>query len=135
MSEEQGIPVLSIGIVLGDWNSTNKAWDQAITTLMKQVIAAREGVDSPLRVNVVYHVDGKVAPNEFEGVRTGRFSKKDSHLLVQVAVPPGPVDDCRVVLMKLLDEAVAEAERFARKRRIAEQLVDIRGVIGKLPVD
>jgi hypothetical protein len=120
--------VLSVGAVLGDSDSESLAWRRAIGSLGKQVMGAREGVESPLRVNVVFHVDGKLVPNEFTGVRTGRFSKSDSHLLVQAAVPAGPVEDRRRVLLALLTEGIREAEAFARERGIAESLDAIRAI-------
>jgi hypothetical protein len=46
---------------------TQQTWRRAIGALGKDVVAVRNGVESPLRVNVVYHVDGKLAPIEFEG--------------------------------------------------------------------
>jgi hypothetical protein len=135
MSKEPDEAALSIGVVLGDYDAENKAWDAAITTLMKQVKSIREGVESPLRLNVVYHVDGKQAPNEFEGVRTGRFSKKDAHLMVQAAVPAHPVDDRRQFLVRLLEAAVDEAERFAARRGISQDLGEIRALVDRLPAE
>ncbi|TXK17711.1 hypothetical protein [Homoserinibacter sp. GY 40078] len=133
MTNSGGAPaVLSVGAILGDSDAENRAWKLAIRSVMNEVIEAREGVVSPLRVNVVYHVDGKLAPNEFEGVRTGRFSKKDSHLMVQAAVPPGEVSDRHEVLLNLLREAIDEAESFARRKGIAENLASIRALVDSL---
>ena len=127
--------VLSVGAVLGDSDAENVAWRRAISALGKQIQEVRRGVHSPLRLNVVYHVDGKLVPNEFTGVRTSRFRKKDAHLLVQAAVPPGATKDRRAVLVGLLDEAVTEAEDFARQRGISENLAEIRDVIRMLSPD
>ncbi|TXK17710.1 hypothetical protein [Homoserinibacter sp. GY 40078] len=133
MTNSDGEPaVLSVGFILGDSDAENNAWGLAIRSVMKQVIKASEGVVSPLRVNVVYHVDGKLAPNEFEGVRTGRFSRRDSHLMVQAAVPPGEVSDRYEVLLNLLGEAIDEAESFARRKGIAENLDSIRALVESL---
>lgn len=124
--------VLSIGAILGDSDSESLAWRRAVGSLGKQVMEAREGVESPLRVNVVFHIDGELVPNNFAGVRTGRFSKKDSHLLVQAAVPSGAVLDRHDVLMRLLIKAVDEAEAFAQGRGIAEELAEIRALVASL---
>ncbi|WP_146184913.1 hypothetical protein [Agromyces badenianii] len=94
-----------------------------------------ELVESPLALNVVFHVDGKLAANEFTGVRTGHFSKKDSHLMVQAAVPSGPVENRQAVLLSLLRDAVAEAETFAKKRGIAESLDEIRAIINQVAAE
>lgn len=50
-------------------------------------MAAREGVESDIRVNVEFHVPGTIWTPEFEGVRTGFFRRADSLLKVQVALP------------------------------------------------
>jgi hypothetical protein len=125
-------PPLSIGAVLGDSDAENTAWKRSISELGKQVIELREGRKSPLNLNVVFHVDGKQAPNDFIGVRTGRFSKGTSHLMVQAAVPTSPVTDRREVLVRLLTEAVSEAEAFARIRHIADDLNAIRTILAEL---
>lgn len=125
-------PAVSIGAVLGDSDAENMAWKRSINELGKQVVARREGVTSPLSVNVVFHVDGKLMPNEFKGVRSGRYSEQTAHLMVQAAVPPGPVNDRRSVLLDLLDAAVNEAENFARRHGIADELRAIRGVTKSL---
>jgi hypothetical protein len=120
---------LSIGAVLGDSDPESLAWRRAIGSLGRQVMQAREGVVSPLRVNVVFHVDGRLVPNEFVGVRTGRFNKRDSHLLIQAAVPTGEASDRYEVLVNLLREAIGEAENFARSKGIAEDLASIRALV------
>jgi len=45
-------PALSIGAVLGDADSENMAWKRAINALSRQVQSLRDGVESPVRVNV-----------------------------------------------------------------------------------
>lgn len=122
-------PALSIGAVLGDSDARNLAWKRAISALGKEVVALRSGVESPLRVNVVFHVDGKLAPNEFEGVRTGRFSKQDSHLMVQAAIQTTSDAADRSALLCLLADALDEAEAFARKRGIADHLAELRAIL------
>src|SRR6266540_1907436 len=93
------------------------------------VQAARVRVVSPLNLNVVFHVDGRLAPNEFTGVRTGRFSAKAAHLMVQAAVQLGPVEDREEVLMSLLSDAINVAEEFARKKKLADDLAGIRRIL------
>ena len=127
---EADIPVLSIGARLGGTDPESNEWDSAISRLMRQVMAARAGVVSPLRVNVVFFVRGDILPSlDFAGVRTGRFSRKDAHLMVQAAVPAGYVDDRGHVLIELLRAAIDEAETFARRRRVADDLHELHGVV------
>ncbi len=112
-------PALSIASILGDSDAESRAWLQEIRILGRGVESLRSGVRSPLHVNVVYHVDGRLVPNEFQGVRTGRFDRRTPELMVQAAVSLTPADDRRGVLLNLLREAVEEAERFARRRGLA----------------
>jgi len=119
MTQDDDAPVLSIGAVLGDSDRENMEWKRAIGDLRKRVQAARVRVVSPLNLNVVFHVDGRLAPNEFTGVRTGRFSAKAAHLMVQAAVQLGPVEDREEVLMSLLSDAINVAEEFARKKKVS----------------
>jgi hypothetical protein len=122
--------VLSIGAILGDSGSENMAWKRAINDLSKRVQVRRAGLTSPLCLNVIYHVDGRMVPNDFEGVRTGRFDRKTAHLTVQTAVPLEPADDRRAVLFALLDAAVSEAESFAATKGIAQAgLLEIRALV------
>jgi hypothetical protein len=125
-------PALSIGAMPGDSDAENRAWKLSISEIGKEVMALREGHTSPLNLNVVFRVEGRLALNDFIGVRTGRFSKGSSHLMVQAAVPPGPVVNRRSVLLGLLSEAVSEAESFARRRNIAEDLKVIRSILAEL---
>jgi hypothetical protein len=131
-SARTGRPALSIGAVLGDCDARSTAWKHAISELGKEVMAHRQGPDSPLRLNVVFHVDGRLVPNDFTGVRTGRFSAKDALLMVQAAVPLEPDDDRGAVLLRLLEESVHEAEAWARRRRIAESLPVIRRLLARV---
>ena len=123
------VPLLSIGSVLGDSDVESMAWKRAISLLGKRIQVAREGLDSPLRVNVVFHADGRLAPNEFEGVRTGRFSRMDSHLVVQAAVPTGAAADRHDTLLGLLQEAVDAAVAFGKAEGIADDLPEVRKVL------
>ncbi|WP_129788647.1 hypothetical protein [Promicromonospora panici] len=131
MTDDAGPPALAVGAVMGDIDG-ERAWGAEIGALSMRVAELGAGVRSPVRLSVVFHVDGRVAPNTFVGVRTGRFRTKDSHLTVQAAVGPGPVEDQRAVLVALLSDAVAEAESYVRKRRIADDLLPIRALVDQL---
>jgi len=129
----QDVPALSIGAVLGDSDSESMAWSRAIGALSMQVQGLREGVSSPVRLSIAYHVDGRLAPNDFVGVRTGRFDKRSSRLQVQAAVSEAHAGDRRASLLSLLDEAVAEAERYVQKKSLAAGLPEIRELAARLP--
>lgn len=130
------VPPLSIGAIMGDADMKSRQWGRSIGAVDRVIVARREGVVSPLNVNVVYHVDGRIAPNEFTGVRTGRFGKALSLLVVQAAVSDTSLedpDDQHRVLVELLHLAVDEAEQYAVKKRIATSLDEIRQIVAQLP--
>lgn len=123
------VPSLALGGVLGDSDRESMEWSRAIGALSTEFKALREGVDSPVRVNVVFHVDGKMAPNNFEGVRAGRFDRQRSLLIVQAAVADPSASDRRSVLLALLHDAIDEAERTVVRRGLADGLPVIRGLL------
>ena len=127
-----GPPVLSIGVVLGDSDPESMAWKRAINALSRQVQELRQGTSSPLHLNVVYHVDGRLAPNEFTGVRAGRFDKGARHLMVQAAVPRGQDEGRPALLNQLLCDAIDEAESFAINEGLASNLAGIRALVSRL---
>lgn len=126
------VPALAVGAVLGDSDSGSMAWSRAIGDLSMRVQRLREGVDAPIRLSVAYHVDGRLARNDFEGVRTGRFDKRANRLVVQVAVDGVSGEDKQAILISLLHDAVDEAERYLRKKRLATDLPEIRGIVDQL---
>jgi hypothetical protein len=132
--DEERPDVLSIGAVYGGTWSIDEAWRPDIQRVMQEVMALRRGLVSPLNVNVVFHVDGDLLPPvDFEGVRTGTFSRRSMHLMVQAAVPRDALDDRRAVLLGLLRDAAVEAEAFARQKGIADDLNEVRGIVDAMP--
>ena len=120
------IRVLSVGSVEGGWSVTTKDWRAAISRLAIRVAELREGVESPINLNVIYQVPGSVLESEFIGVRTGRYSKKDRHLIVQVAIPPELPEDPYAFVQDALAQSVLEAESWARGKGIASDLSSLR---------
>lgn len=126
------IPILSIGAVAGG-ASASRAWENAIKRAAQRVIRLREGRSSPLAVNVVYQIPGEVMTPDFEGVRTGQFSRKDRRLLVQVALPHEPAHDADQEVVDRLSEAIELAEEFARMEAMIEgNLVDLRAIVSAI---
>jgi hypothetical protein len=131
MPEQEAIrgsipPPLLIGAVLGDADAQSLAWSRVIGALSQRVERLSAGLASPVRLNLIYHVDGKIAPNEFDGVRTGRFDKAQSLLVMQAAVPRRAPDKPEALLVELLDAAVLAAETWGRRRGIADGLPTLR---------
>ena len=123
------LPGLLIGAVLGDSDAKSMAWSRAIGTLSRDVEQQSIGLSTPVRLNVVYHVDGRLVPNDFEGVRTGRFNKAKSLLVVQAAVPADMPDEPESLLLKLLEDSVVAAESFARQEGLADGLPALRALV------
>ena len=89
-------------------------------------------MDSLLNVNVIFQVPGNILKPDFDGVRTGYFSKKESSLIVQAALPEDAPDDVDDYLKRMLDAAVDEAERWAQRRRLAPDLRPLHEVLSSL---
>jgi hypothetical protein len=118
-------PALAIGAVAGG-PGTDRGWSQAVKDLGRRVMAVRDGVESPLAVNVVYQIPGEFLDPDFEGVRTGRFSRKEARLLVQVALPRKAGSESTAEVRRLLRDAIAAAEEFARQEGMIEgQLTEL----------
>jgi hypothetical protein len=130
--EAEEAKVLSIGSVVGGVGPKARAWSDSISRLTRRVVAARSGVDSPLNLNVVFHVPGEVLPVDGEYVRTGRYDSRTRHLMVQVTVPESPPEDPDGLVLSRLAEAIAEAEEWVRRRGVADSLPGLHTVLDRL---
>jgi hypothetical protein len=126
------VPSLLIGAVLGDSDAKSMTWSRLIGALSRDIEQLSIGLSTPVRVNVVYHVDGRAAPNDFEGVRTGSFNRAKSLLVVQAAVPADIPDEPEGLLLELLGESMVAAESFARQERLSDGLPALRGLVRKV---
>ncbi|TFB94554.1 hypothetical protein [Cryobacterium sp. HLT2-28] len=127
-------PALSLGVVVGGTGRDARKWGDAVMQLARRVKSERAGVDSPLRVNVVYQVPGEVVQVKFSGVRTGRYSATERLLLIQAALPVGAVPpNAEDILLQLLDAAIGEADLFAQKKGLTDNpLEEIRALASPL---
>ena len=123
---------LSIGFMVGGPTKANAPWEVALLRLMNQVIAARHGVEAALNVNVVFQVPGSIQSPDFEGARTGTFSKKDRHLMVQVALPAAVPDDPDTYLRDSLAQAMGEVEQWNAKPNRCFELNPLHDILGRL---
>ncbi|MCR1783955.1 hypothetical protein KVF89_15545 [Nocardioides carbamazepini] len=122
-------PSIAVGGVLGDSDSKSLNWARAIGELSRQVEHAQAATDSPLRLSIEFHVGGRLASVDWSGVRTGRFNRRRAQLIVQAAVPPFSEEDERAVLLRLLVDAVDQAEAFAVRQGVADSLTEIRIIV------
>ena len=74
---------ISLGAIFGGAESTE---GQKVFREMSSAFVALRTAERPF-LNVVFHFPGSLLKPEHEGLRTGRFSKNDQGLLIQVAVP------------------------------------------------
>ncbi|WP_169582864.1 MULTISPECIES: hypothetical protein [Microbacterium] len=132
MPQPETTTALSIGIVLGDADAQSMVWRRELASLGKRVQAARDGVNSVLDVNVVFHVDGRIGRNEFEGFRIARYSARERTVMVQVAVGGSLLDPLEATMFSWLEDAVDIAEEFARERGLADELPAARQVLANL---
>jgi hypothetical protein len=123
--------VLSIGSMVGGATPENKAWRDALSELTTLVRTARAGVDAPLNLNVVFHVPGNLLQPDFSGVRTGRFSRKNALLMVQVALPSEAPNDALAYLRAAVLEAIAEAARWADKKRVPIDVEQLESILSR----
>jgi hypothetical protein len=122
-------PVLSIGALFGGTHDVDRRWQEPIRALRRRIRSASADVDGALRVNVVYHVEGKYLPLEFDGVRTAKFRKSDSLLMVQAAVPMKTTENEQEVLLRLLRAAIEAAEQYAQANGAASDLIAVRQIV------
>lgn len=124
--------VLSVGAI-GGGPGTDRRWVTAVMALVRRVKELRAGVDSPLGVNVVFQIPAPNLVPEFEGVRTGLFSRKEQKSMVQVTLDPeataAPDQEVRSLLLK----AVLLAERFAQEEALLEgELTGLRDLVDRV---
>lgn len=125
--DSEPIQPLSIGSVVGGTGPTARQWKEPVRRLAQRIAALRVGAVTPLNLNVVFHVPGEILAPDFDGVRTGRFARRDSLLMVQAAVPTHAKDKPAVLRTLLLD-AIDEAERWAQHKGLADELGQLRRI-------
>ena len=110
--------MIYIGEILGGPELTHSPISRAIAKLFRSRGPGEEGEFGSL--DIVFHVAGSLLQPKFTGVRTGRFSRKERMLQVQIAVPSEVVasEDAYPFLAARVLEAVRLAGPVFRKARI-----------------
>lgn len=133
-TNDEAAKSLSIGMIVGGRTLGNRAWIEAIQQLMKDVIAARDGIESDINVNIEFHVPGNFLTPEFDGVRTGTFRKSDSLLKVQAALPSEAPADPRRSLLGILSASLDAVDSWAIAKKRALDTEPLRGIVAALEV-
>lgn len=124
---------LSIGSVIGGLNPDATAWKEAINVVGRLVRDTRDGLESDVNVNVVYHVPGDVDPEiVVRGVEVTRVHRRDKHILVAVEVPYEATGNLGARVHEWLREAVEVAANYCRDEGIADDLPQIRAYVDNL---
>jgi hypothetical protein len=118
-------PSLDISMLSGGTIGT-RAWEEAITAVIRRLNPIRSGYATPLALKVVFRIPGEVLRPDFTGLRTGLFSRRKGRLVIQVAVPEVPDGDPQAWVIAMLGAAVAEAERFAAMEALPDK--DLSGL-------
>ncbi len=132
MADDEPAFALSIGSVVGGATTQNAAWREAIKHLRSRVTHERLGVVAPLNVNVVFHVPGNLISPDYEGVRTGSWSRKRALIMVQAAVPAEAPDDPSAKLLDLMDAALDDVDRWAARRRVPADIDALRAIVERI---
>jgi hypothetical protein len=130
--KDEPVQPLSIGSVVGGSTPANAGWREAIRELALRVADVREGTESALNVNIVFQVPGTILQPDHDGIRTGRYSKADRLLMVQVALPEAAPDDAAAYLRAAAMRALDEAEAWAAAHRDGVSLDDLRDVLARV---
>jgi hypothetical protein len=127
----ESVPALSIGMILGN-TPESWPWKSELRPLSIAIRQRAAGVISPLAVNVVFIVPGDSLPDEFDGLRTGTYSRSKGILMVQVALNRSAGPPSEETVRRLLSDAVDLAEEFARRRKIAPSLPELRAIVDSI---
>jgi hypothetical protein len=107
--------MIYIGEILGGPELRDAPISRAIEKLYRLRGSVGKGACGSL--DLVFHVAGSLREPEFSGVRTGRFSRKERVLQVQIAVPKeivGAEDPYPFLAAAVLDAVRVAAPVFAK---------------------
>ena len=114
---------LHIGMITGGPDAEHSRFDAIERTIARLVIGTRD--ESPIAiggsVDLVFHVPGSITKPDYEGIRTGRFSRKDEMIQIQVSVPEEVVnsEDPAPFIFASMREAVEMAHPAFKSTGIA----------------
>ena len=114
-TDQEAWSPLFVGSVIGGSTRNNRAINAAATRLAQAVKGlVWESVVDETGVDVVFHVTGPLMTPEYVGIRTGRFSKAERLIQVQVAVPVTLEELSEDDALRSLSEYLLEATELAK---------------------
>ena len=115
---------LSIGMMIGGECDENKAFSERTSGVndawrIVNEVRKKAGPDD-LCVNIVFDVPGRFSAPDYVGVRTGRFSKRSSSLLIMAAVPLPMTHEQEVEFAgNVLQRSKELAHEYVKKKKLA----------------
>lgn len=114
--------MIYVGTVFGGPEAPATQAYRVVNKVMCMIADERDALISPSDggLNVVFHVSGSLSKVTFEGVRTGRFVRKEKMLMVQVAVPEELLDSDKLApfLFQSIREAIDITKLVFKKAKI-----------------
>lgn len=126
---QEPVRVLSLSSVIGGRTLANRGWTEVIRELTRRIAAHRDGVESTVNVNIEFHVPGNLLQPEFEGIRTGAFSKSDALIKVQIALPEQLPADPMAYLVELIWEALEIVDQWSSRRKLGVDTASLRELL------
>jgi hypothetical protein len=129
--------ILWISVVVGGTNAENFRWDPAIKQLMRWSTRLQDSqtLESPLRVQAVFHVPGRFIRPDYQGLRTGSYLRSDNILVVQIALPELAPVDPMPYLLERLNDVIGVAESWAQRKSVRVPLAELRKLVSRLEKD
>jgi hypothetical protein len=131
-SSSDELPVLTSSTMIGGPSEKTERWDNPLRRLHVAITATANHASSPLKVQIHFQVSGRVWQPDFEGVRTGGYSRKENCLAVQVALSEEPPPNADAVLFGYLETSVDLAEEWFVRRKLGTDLRELRGIINAI---
>lgn len=107
--------VMYISQIYGGPELVGSAFDRALALVTR----LRGPADEPGRdasLDMVFHVPGSQLSPDYDGVRTGRLSKRQRMLQVQIAVPPELLRRSEAEIVAFLLDSLRDGVRIAGPR-------------------
>jgi hypothetical protein len=124
--------MISAGMVLG--GPEHVAFDREVRSFMRFCRENRSRGFARSEINIVYHVPGSLGKPDYVGVRTGRFSKKENCLMVQVAVEEefASLDDAKKIrqyIFETADEAIGVGKSYLERKGLDYEIEIDRAIL------